>query len=139
MKKVYVFSTLSTPMAYTKFSTGGNDLPRPERTVSIMGGANVADKNFVTPKGVMTAITEEEYEFLQHNNLFKKHVENGFIVVEKSEHKVDDVVADMVARSPDAPMVPDDYVAEDKAPPATKSAPKKQAQPRKGGKFAAKK
>ena len=121
MSNVHVYSTLSSPQRYTKYAIGAGDMPREDKSVLIKGGANIADKNFITPRGVVTTITEEDYEFLKENSMFKTHVDNGYITVEKSNTSIDKVVADMVARDESAPMVPQDYEVDGKEAPTVKS------------------
>lgn len=122
----YIFSTLSTNQLYTKYAkTEGNDIPRVERTVLVKGGANVADKNFITPRGVVTEVSDEEYAFLEQNELFKKHVANGYITVEERQVNIDKVVSNMKPADESAPLTPESYEVEDKAPPASNSKRKK--------------
>lgn len=110
MANVHVYSTLTCSQRYVKYHPAvAGGVPREERAVLIKGGTNVADKHFLTPKGVVTTITEEEYELLQQNELFKGHVDRGFIKVEKGRADVEKVASDMEARSPDAPIRPEDF------------------------------
>lgn len=52
------------------------------KSVRIKGGANVKDRySLATPSGMVTEVTDEELEFLQNNEAFKRHVENGFMKV----------------------------------------------------------
>lgn len=122
----YAFSTLSTNQLYTKYlKSENNELSRVERTVLIKGGANVADKNFVTPRGVVTEITEEEYAYLKTNDLFNLHVKNGYVTIEERSASVDKVADNMKAADESAPLTPQSYEVEDKAPPVTNSKRKK--------------
>lgn len=107
---IHVYSTLSCSQRYVKYAPAveGN-LPREERAILINGGANIAGKHFLTPKGVHTSITEQDYELLKENELFKTHISNGFITVEKSEANIEKVVSNMESRSQDAPVTPQDY------------------------------
>lgn len=113
MSKVYVYSTLTRDQRYTNYVPGGGDLPIAAGSVLIKGGANLADKHFVTSRGTVTEITQDQYEFLKTNEDFKRHVENGFLYVDasgKSKAKeVNDVVDDLVARDESAPLVPNDF------------------------------
>lgn len=111
---MYVYSTLSCPQRYVKYSEGAaGNVPREERAVYIEGGANVANKNLITPLGVVTEISAEEYEVLKENALFQEHVNNGYITVEERKADVEKVVANMEARSPDAPITPGDFNVSD--------------------------
>jgi hypothetical protein len=122
MANVYVYSTLSASNRYTKYARGGNDIPREERSVLIKGGANVADKHLITPRGVVTEISAEDYEFLKDNVQFRKHVENGYITVEEREASIEKVVTNMEPRDESAPLVPEDYTAHDQNAPVTNAA-----------------
>lgn len=110
---MYIYSTLSNSQMYTKYSPapeGG--VSRVEKTVLINGGANVANKNIITPRGVVTEISEEEYNLIKENTLFKTHVANGYISVEAKKAEVEKVVTNMESRSQDAPLTPEDYEIE---------------------------
>lgn len=114
-QKHYVFSTLTAAQVYTRTATGSNDLPKTLASVRIEGGSNVPDKNLVTPIGVMTEVDDEQMTVLQENPVFRMHVENGFIKVEKKPAPVEKVAADMPTRDESAPLVDQDFT-EDKKP-----------------------
>jgi len=128
MKTLYIYSTLSADVIYQNTVPGGADIPRVDSEVMIKGGAGVANDRLVTPRGVVTKITEQQLEQLRENAVFKVHEANGFIQV--SEHSVDaDAAAsDMTGRDQSAPIVPQDLPAdtqpmgsdEDDAPKGTK-------------------
>lgn len=106
----YVYSTLSAGVEYTGYKTGGaNDLPAKNGVVYIAGGANVADTNFVTPRGVVTGVSNDELEFLRGNTVFQLHEANGYITVTDSLEDEDVVVSDMTGRDPSAPLVDADF------------------------------
>lgn len=107
---VFIYSTLSCTQRYVKWSTpvAGN-IPREERAVVIEGGANVANKHIITPRGVVTEVSDADYQCLKENSLFLTHVKNGYVTVEERKADVDKVVTGMEARSPDAPITPNDF------------------------------
>lgn len=70
MSRIYIYSTLSNDQRY-QLKDG--------RSVLIAGKANVANKQLVTPKGKATAITEDEFNLLQENIVFRAHSKNGFV------------------------------------------------------------
>lgn len=114
----YIFSTLSTNQLYTKYhKSENNDLARVDRTVLVKGGANVADKHFITPRGVVTEVSDEDCALLKETPLFKMHVENGYLTVEEKSANVDKVVDNMTAADKSAPLTPQSFEVEDKAPP----------------------
>ena len=108
----HVFCTLAADMVYAAWKKGpdGRAVEQVhEQSVHINGGAGIASKHLVTPRGVHTAISDEQYALLQSNPTFQLHEANGFIKVEDSEADVDKVVADMTARDESAPLVPQDF------------------------------
>lgn len=123
---VYVYSTLSAPTAYTLYEpiTESNkmlqkDLPifkldkhgNPHK-ILIKGGANVAhasgDSAMYTPKGVATAVSDEDYELLKDDVHFKQHIKNGFITVEEKEYDAGKVASNLKEKDASAPRTPDD-------------------------------
>jgi hypothetical protein len=88
MSKIYIYSTLTADQAY-KTADG---------PVLIQGGANLATRRTLdTPRGVVTTVTEAQYEALKRDSLsFAKHIENGWITADTK--KVDpNEVADGLA------------------------------------------
>lgn len=110
-KKLYVFSTLASDVAYTNHAQGGGDLPIDLPPVVIKGGAGVANERIVTPRGVATEVTEEQVEYLRANQVFQLHEKNGFVMVSESYADPDTVAADMTGRDNSAPVVPQDNIA----------------------------
>lgn len=112
--RVYVHSTLTCDHIYTNW----NPPPDPKsliRTiqsqVTIKGGANLAnvDNPRNTPKAVTTEVTEKEYDQLQRNSVFQKHLKRGFIVVTMAKVDAEVVAkADMQNKDHSAPLTPDD-------------------------------
>lgn len=116
-KTVYVYSTLATDTAYTEWREGGADLPVPGRAIVIKGGTGVANKNFITPMGVVTKITEEELSVLKENKVFQMHEQNGFIRYSYAQTDPEKVATkDMATRDNSAPIVPQDYSEDPESP-----------------------
>ena len=115
MPKLYVYSTLASDVAYTNHAKGGGDMPIELPPVFIRGGAGVANDRFITPRGVVTEVTEEQVEYLRQNEVFKLHEKNGFVEVSESKVDPDLVAADMTGRDNSAPLVPQDF-KEDEQP-----------------------
>jgi hypothetical protein len=116
----YIYSTLTSSQRYQTYTPSENGIPSAERpSILIQGGTNVADKNFVTPRGVVTKVTADQVKELQQNKLFQTHVKNGYITIEDKEVEKDKVAADLTQRSPDAPLVPEDF-KDGKAPETNK-------------------
>lgn len=109
---VHVYSTLASPQEFTTYIPGGADLQVVDRQVHIKGGAGIASKNLITPNGVHTAISEDDYAAIKELWHWKKFVETGHIRVEKRQASdIDRIVSDMNPRDPGGPLTPADYVA----------------------------
>ncbi len=70
MSRIYIYSTLSNDQRY-QLKNG--------TSVLVTGKANVANKQLVTPKGMVTVVSEDEFNLLQENIVFKAHSKNGFV------------------------------------------------------------
>lgn len=111
--RLYVYSTLASDVAYTNHVSGGADLPIPLEPVLVKGGAGVANDRLVTPRGVVTEITEEQAEYLRANPVFCLHEKNGFVEIGDTYVDPDKAAADMEGRDNSAPLVPQDLPAGD--------------------------
>ncbi len=80
--------------------------------VTINGGHGVSNKHFVTPRGVVTQVSDEDMEWLQHDEAFKRHQKAGFIVVDRKKRNPEKVAAEMQDKDGSAPITPDDYETE---------------------------
>lgn len=112
---VHVYSTLANSQTYTRYADNRdqvNDLPQKVVEVHIAGGTGIASKNLITPLGVHTKITREDYDAIKDLHVFKVHVENGFIRVEDSKIDVEAAAGEMNANDPGAPLTPSDYEAD---------------------------
>lgn len=118
--KIFVYSTLTSSTKYTNWNKGPGDLAKRTGSVLIQGGSNVANKHLVTPRGVVTEVSEEQLKILESNETFKRHKARGYIKVERIKAEtIEKAVSDMVQRDPSAPLVPEDYDAEAAAAPKT--------------------
>lgn len=115
----FVYSTLSTSVAYTFHGEAINDMKPIEQTIRIEGGANVAKKNLETPRGVVTRITDAEAELLSTNPVFKRHQKNGFMVLERHQKDPEKVAAQsMESADTSAPLTESDFGDGENAPKA---------------------
>lgn len=76
----HVFSTLSTDHVYgsnAAYEKGKANFKK--KAVLIHGKANVINKALQTPKGVMTSVSDEDFEVISKDPIFQLHVKNGFI------------------------------------------------------------
>lgn len=112
-RTIFVLSTLASTTVYAGYHANDNagQLPRVKHSVTIEGGAGVANKNFITPRGVVTAITEEDAAFLKDHKVFRRHADRGFVSFSESDpgQAVDSAVAGMEGRDKSAPLVEEDF------------------------------
>jgi len=110
-KKLYVYSTLTASVRYCAGVPGEPGMIVPNDGILIEGGANVANKNLITPTGaVVTVIDSDDLERLRADPTFKLHEANGFLKV--SEHREDGekvAAQDMKLRDESAPLTPADF------------------------------
>ena len=113
-KKCYVYSTLTSSVAYTIWanSQGDRGLATAQKQIVINGGSGVMDSKVVhTPHGVATTVTEDELVLLEENSVFQLHVTNGFITTAKKDIKVDVAVKSMRNKDASSPLNPKDITA----------------------------
>ena len=120
-----VFSTLTAPQAYSIWVPGGGDLPAQKLICVIKGGAGVANKNLITPRGVATHVTATELEALNACPMYQRHKERGYIREDDKEQDAEKIASSMQGRDNSAPLTDGDFEAEGKtAPKSGKSKPK---------------
>lgn len=105
---VNIYSTLSASVEYTFYKSNDvKELGIIERKILVEGGAGIANKVFQTPEGLVTVVSDDDYEHLKNHQVFQMHVKNGFIKVEKNTAPIDKVVAGMQKRDQSAPLTPE--------------------------------
>lgn len=101
----YVYSTLTADNRYTFYGNGGGDLKIAEKDILIKGGTGIANKNLVTPIGVVTKVSDDEAEALRQHPVFQMHLANGFVVIENKKHDPEKIASDgMVIADDSAPL-----------------------------------
>lgn len=111
MSRNFVYSTLTSNQKYVKWKVLDNGMQMHDGYVLIHGGANVATGSApktITPRGVVTKVSDEELDLLMNDFTFKRHMENGFIKVEKYQDNADKVAKDMAPKDDSAPRTPED-------------------------------
>lgn len=126
-KLLCVFSTLATPVEYVDWKNSDNGVPVQGRSVTIKGGAGVANEHIQTPRGVATMVTPEDVEVLKRNPLFALHEKNGFVAIDNverppSQSDADNVAAGLEGRDASAPLVPQDFTLNGQPAPAAGTA-----------------
>ncbi len=105
----YVYSTLTSSTDYRVWMPSGNDLPTAGRSIVINGGAGIASKELVTPYGSVTKVTDEDLALLEADEAFQRHIERGFIRVERTKIDLEKIAASMASRDGSSPLVPQDF------------------------------
>lgn len=107
----YIYSTLSNDQNFVEWVTDpkAKKLPKQQKAILIAGKANVANKkNFITPKGVMTSVGDEEYKALAENSAFKRFLDRGYITVESKKADIEAAVKNMKAKDKSAALTKQD-------------------------------
>lgn len=88
----YILSTMTNSVSYTVYEKIGN-LPVPKKKVTIYGGANLPSLRsgfgemtsdgqgapMWTAAGIITPVSDADYEILKEHYLFKKHLAKGLV------------------------------------------------------------
>lgn len=125
----YVYSTATCSTFYCAYQkTNEKDLGRISKKVEIKGGHGVAtQKTCITPRGVVTVVSDEDLDFLMQNKSFQRHIKAGFITVDKKEVAPEKKAKDMEDKDGSAPITPKDFVESDSSTSDTKIYKKKGA------------
>jgi hypothetical protein len=110
----YVYSTASSDQAYSSWHNGGGDLKNSTVIAIIRGGANIIGKNFQTPRGVATKVTQEQLDQLLKNPAFIRHKDRGFISVDKDEVSAEKKANSMEKQDKSAPLTDDSFTGKNK-------------------------
>jgi hypothetical protein len=114
----YVYSTATNSIIYAEYEkNASSDIAifkkwpdgKPMKVV-IHGGHGVANKHFLTPKGVVTQIQDHEMEYLLTNEAFIRHMDKGFMTYDKKKVDPAKKVKDMEDKDGSAPITPSDFI-----------------------------
>jgi hypothetical protein len=131
---MFVYSTLTNALQISEYVTNGGGVPTKKRSVMINGGSNIATKHLITPQGVVTDLSDSDYEFVKDTQIFKRMLSRGFIKVDSKKVDVEKVAADMESRDESAPFTPQDYQDANGAKPTGSSAELPLDKPKRGRK-----
>lgn len=112
----YVLSKLANSQNYIKYVKGPDNTNIAVKTVTIKGGADITNKNLITPQGVITQVTADELEILKSNKDFQRHLENGHVKYFATSPNIDKNI-DKMEKDKSAPLTPDDYTKKGKKAP----------------------
>ena len=114
----FLVSTMTAGVDYTFYGKAeGNNLKPILKKISIKGGANIANKSLLTPRGTVTKISNEDLADLEKHAIYQLHKKAGHIKVLNSDpsQKVEAVAKDMKAKDASAPKTDADF-PKDKGP-----------------------
>lgn len=114
----YITSTATCGTDYTIYQKTDSGVVVPVKTISIKGGANCANKVFVTPDSVVTKVSDEDFELLKTHPEFIRHMEGGFIKVTKIVKEENN--KGMTKEDKSAPMTPEKYTKKGRKKPTVK-------------------
>lgn len=111
----HVYSTATNDCSYSHYQKGGADLPVRVKTVTVKGGRGWTPTRGKSLFPGITEVSDDDAEFLMSNEAFLRHEKAGFVRIEGSRVEAEKVVADMVTADGSAPLVPEDFKAEETA------------------------
>jgi hypothetical protein len=115
----YVYSTATCPICYVKYkpltesekslrgaASGHSEILK---KVTIKGGHGVNTKILVTPKGVVTQVSDEDMEFLLKNESFQRHLKSGYMDYDKKKIDPEKKAKNMAEKDGSAPLTPKQF------------------------------
>lgn len=83
---VYITSRLAGGVDYAFYKKNPGGINIVDKTISIKGGSDVVDKKtLITPMGVVTELSKDDFDLLKTHPVFKTHLENGYITIKDNE------------------------------------------------------
>lgn len=121
---MFIVSRASQDNEYIVWGTTPNGQKTVQKSILIKGGANVMDKHtMTTPNGVVTEISDEDWEVLKEHSAFQRHMKAGFMEPLKEEKKARKSAKDKSDKKDgSAQLTPEDFEKRgQKAPDVSKS------------------
>lgn len=116
----FVVSGLASGTEYTTYETVAGGKMVPVGSIHVNGGAGVADRRtLVTPRGVVTSVTEEEAARLKTDPVFQIHEKNGLVTILNRDPRDADKAARDFDRDKSAQVTDADYKARGRKAPKT--------------------
>jgi hypothetical protein len=75
----YILSTLSNSQDFPVYVQRENNFKEAVKHIIIQGGANVTNKHFIVPQGVITKVSNDELEYLKSQKAFQRLLERGHL------------------------------------------------------------
>lgn len=103
----HVISTLGANMEYTEWVNNAG-MNSALKSVTVRGGAGIANRSLVTPEGVRTQVSDEDAAFLAKHGMFKFHQERGHVKIVSMERDPDSIAQSMTKDEGTRPRNEDD-------------------------------
>jgi len=115
----YIMSKMTANVNYAVYTKGARGINEVKQIISVRGGADVVDKKtLVTPEGVLTVVSDEDYAKLQDNPIFKRHLERGVLKISTNESNAEKSSAELT-KDKSAQLTPKDYKKQGKKKPVS--------------------
>lgn len=115
----YIISKMAANVNYAIYTKGARGINEVKQVITIRGGADVIDKKtLVTPEGVLTPVTDDEFAKLQDNPIFLRHLERGVLKVCTNERNAEKSSVELT-KDDSAQLTPKDYKKQGKKRPKT--------------------
>ena len=115
----YIASKMAANVNYAIYTKGQNGINVVKQVITINGGADVMDKKtLITPEGVVTVLSDEDFSKLQNNPIFVRHMERGVLKVCSNERNAQNVSKELT-KDTSAQLTPKDYKKQGKKKPKT--------------------
>lgn len=119
--QAYIVSRAAQDIEYAEWAFNKAGSHEKKKSVIIKGGAHVINrKTLTTPKGVITPVTAEELAFLESNNAFQRHKQNGFVEIVKSKDDAEDIAESEGTRDNGSQLTKKDFTDRGQKPPKVK-------------------
>lgn len=115
----YIASKMAANVNYAIYTKGQNGINVVKQVITINGGADVMDKKtLITPEGVVTVLSDEDFSKLQNNPIFVRHMKRGVLKVCSNERNAENVSKELT-KDTSAQLTPKDYKKQGKKKPKT--------------------
>ncbi len=115
----YIMSKMSANVNYAIYTKGAKGLNEVKQIITVNGGADVVDKKtLVTPEGVLTVVSDEDFAKLQDNPIFKRHLDRGVLSISSNERNAQKSSVELT-KDDSAQLTPKDYKRQGKKKPKT--------------------
>ena len=116
---VYVASRMATGVDYAFYKKGPSGLNEVYKTITINGGADVINKKTLeTPHGIVTSLSDEDFDLLKSNAVFQEHLKNGCLNF-YNNYKAADNAEKTLTKDNSKQLTPEDYKKQGKRKPKT--------------------